>query len=273
MYFEQSAALNKTASVQIQAALREIGIDVSLHSQLSSVIYGGYGANGTLARGKYDIALYNWIAGIDPDRLDAFRAGIRKRYTDEQILAELKACAERLGRSPTMREFSADSKTTVHPQTVIEHFGSWNRAKRRAGLVPRRFAQFGVVPGSLALVTAILVLFGVKVSAKIIGVFPSTRPFRIRVREAWYTTMMMSTGLTFGTISALFGLSNGLITQTQYPVLVTVVIGSAVVPTLLAQSFFRPATARPYAEEVATALEPVPAQPAQPAQIRARASD
>src|ERR687888_2207960 len=77
---------------------------------------------------------------IDEKALAEFQAGIRKRYTDDQILAELKACAERLGRSPTMREFSADDETTVHPQTVIEHFGSWNRAKRLAGLVPRRFA-------------------------------------------------------------------------------------------------------------------------------------
>jgi len=70
----------------------------------------------------------------------AFRSGLRRRYTDEQILAELSASAERLGRSPTMREFAADPKTSVHPQTVIEHFGSWNEAKRKAGLVPRRFA-------------------------------------------------------------------------------------------------------------------------------------
>jgi hypothetical protein len=77
---------------------------------------------------------------VDPARLAAFQAGIRKRYSDEQILAELRACAERLGKSPTMREFAADEGTTVHPQTVIEHFGSWNVAKRAAGLVPRRFA-------------------------------------------------------------------------------------------------------------------------------------
>jgi Homing endonuclease associated repeat len=77
---------------------------------------------------------------IDPEALAEFRAGLRKRYSDEQILAELKACADRLGRSPTMREFAADPETTVHPQTVIEHFGSWNTAKREAGLVPRRFA-------------------------------------------------------------------------------------------------------------------------------------
>src|ERR687893_701982 len=76
---------------------------------------------------------------IDEAQLAAFRAGLRRRYTDEEILAELRASAERLGRSPTMREFADDEDTRVHPQTVIEHFGSWNAAKRRAGLVPRRF--------------------------------------------------------------------------------------------------------------------------------------
>ena len=84
--------------------------------------------------------MYRAVADIDRQALAEFQAGIRKRYTDEQILGELTQCAERLGRSPTMREFSSDAKTTVHPQTVIEHFGSWNRAKRKAGLVPRRFA-------------------------------------------------------------------------------------------------------------------------------------
>src|SRR6184192_4484126 len=83
---------------------------------------------------------YRALAGIDREALAAFQAGIRKRYSDEQILEELAASAKRLGRSPTMREFAADPKTSVHPQTVIEHFGSWNRAKRKAGLVPRRFA-------------------------------------------------------------------------------------------------------------------------------------
>src|SRR5881275_670789 len=84
--------------------------------------------------------VYRAVANIDRQALAEFQAGIRKRYTDEQILGELRSSAERLGRSPTMREFAADKQTTVHPQTVIEHFGSWNRAKRQAGLVPRRFA-------------------------------------------------------------------------------------------------------------------------------------
>jgi len=79
------------------------------------------------------------VAGIDEAALAEFRAGIRRRYTDEQILEQLRASAERLGRSPTMREFAADSEADVHPQTVIEHFGTWNAAKRAAGLTPRRF--------------------------------------------------------------------------------------------------------------------------------------
>ncbi len=83
---------------------------------------------------------YRAIAAIDPGELASFQAGIRKRYSNEQILAELRACAERVGRSPTMKAFAADPETAVHPQTVVEHFGSWNAAQRAAGLVPRRFA-------------------------------------------------------------------------------------------------------------------------------------
>jgi hypothetical protein len=80
------------------------------------------------------------VTTIDPQALASFQASIRKRYSNELILSELRTCAERLGRSPTMREFASDEQTTIHPQTVIEHFGSWNAAKREAGLVPRRFA-------------------------------------------------------------------------------------------------------------------------------------
>ena len=76
---------------------------------------------------------------IDEAELAAFRAGLRRRYSDEEILAELRAAAERSGRSPTMREFARDPEARVHPQTVIEHFGTWNAAKRAAGLFPRRF--------------------------------------------------------------------------------------------------------------------------------------
>jgi hypothetical protein len=76
---------------------------------------------------------------IDEAELAAFRAGLRRRYTDDEILEQLRQAAARSGRSPTMREFAQDPEAGVHPQTVIEHFGTWNAAKRAAGLYPRRF--------------------------------------------------------------------------------------------------------------------------------------
>ena len=89
------------------------------------------------------------LAGIDEEALASFRAGLRRRYTDRQILAELQASARRLGRSPTMREFDADPATAVHSQTVVDRFGSWNAAKREAGLVPRRFTTRADLLGPL----------------------------------------------------------------------------------------------------------------------------
>ncbi|MEI8104951.1 MAG: hypothetical protein WCH31_03790 [Actinomycetes bacterium] len=80
------------------------------------------------------------VTAIDPAELASFQAAMRRRYSDTEILAELRASAARLRRSPTMKEFEADPGTRLHPQTVIEHFGTWNAAKRAAGLVPRRHA-------------------------------------------------------------------------------------------------------------------------------------
>jgi Homing endonuclease associated repeat len=67
-------------------------------------------------------------------------SGRPRRYSDAELLLELRTCAARLGRSPTMREFRTDPSARAHPQTVVVHFGSWNGAKRLAGLAPRRFA-------------------------------------------------------------------------------------------------------------------------------------
>jgi Kef-type K+ transport system membrane component KefB len=75
---------------------------------------------------------------------------------------------------------------------------------------------------------------------KIVGVFPLARLHYMKVKEASYTTLLMATGLTFGTISSLYGLQNGIINQNQYTILVSVVILSAFVPTLIAQKFFQP---------------------------------
>lgn len=86
----------------------------------------------------------------------------------------------------------------------------------------------------------IAVFLALKMATKFIGIVPLTRAFRFDRRDGMYTTLMMSTGLTFGTISALFGLTKGIIDQSQYTILVAAVIGSAVVPTLIAQRWFQP---------------------------------
>jgi Kef-type K+ transport system membrane component KefB len=90
-------------------------------------------------------------------------------------------------------------------------------------------------------ISIIAFLLALKIVSKFIGVWPLARFSMMRVKEANYTTLLMATGLTFGTISALFGLNNKIIDQTQYTILVTVVILSAVIPTLIAQRFFQPA--------------------------------
>jgi len=86
----------------------------------------------------------------------------------------------------------------------------------------------------------VVILLLVKIAAKTVGVWPLARMFGMEKRESNYTTLLMSTGLTFGTISALFGLTHELIDKDQYSVLVTVVIASAIVPTMIAQTWFKP---------------------------------
>ncbi len=102
----------------------------------------------------------------------------------------------------------------------------------------------------------VVVLLAVKMATKVVGVWPLTRLFGFGLREGNYTTLLMSTGLTFGTISALFGLNNGYINQYQYSILVTVVIGSAIVPTMIAQAFFMPQIEPPV--EFTVGLPPTP---------------
>src|SRR6266571_144442 len=99
---------------------------------------------------------------------------------------------------------------------------------------------FVSLPALSAAMGVIAVLLLLKMATKFIGVWPLSRAFYMRSGEATYTALLMSTGLTFGTISALFGLQNKIISQEQYSVLVTVVILSAFVPTLIAQKFFQP---------------------------------
>jgi Kef-type K+ transport system membrane component KefB len=103
-----------------------------------------------------------------------------------------------------------------------------------------RAGSFISLPALAAAPTAFLVMLLAKVAAKIAGVYPVTQAFRAPAKEGMYTTLLMSTGLTFGTISSLFGLSHGIVSQAQYSALVAAVIASAVVPTLIANAWFMP---------------------------------
>jgi Kef-type K+ transport system membrane component KefB len=107
--------------------------------------------------------------------------------------------------------------------------------------------DFPAIVGSAGL---IVVLLAIKMATKFIGILPLTRAFRFDPREGMYTTLLMSTGLTFGSISALFGLTNHIIDRSQYTVLVTAVIGSAIVPTLIAQRWFQPSFPPPEAAPI-----------------------
>jgi Kef-type K+ transport system membrane component KefB len=110
-------------------------------------------------------------------------------------------------------------------------------------LTPFYFLKAGSLVEAHAVKTAlglIVTFLVIKMATKFLGILPLTRYHRFDRREGMYTTLLMSTGLTFGSISALFGLTNHIIDQTQYTILVTAVIGSAVVPTLIAQRWFQP---------------------------------
>jgi Kef-type K+ transport system membrane component KefB len=112
-------------------------------------------------------------------------------------------------------------------------------------LTPFFFLRAGTLISASALITGagvIGALFAVKMVTKFLGVWPTSTYFRLPKRERAYTTLLMATGLTFGSIAALFGLTHNLINEAQYTELVTVVILSAFVPTLIAQMFFRPTT-------------------------------
>src|SRR6516164_6426344 len=121
-----------------------------------------------------------------------------------------------------------------------------------------RAGSFVSVPALIAAPVAFLVMLAVKLLTKVVGVYPITRSFGSPHREGMYTTLMMSTGLTFGTISSLFGLSHGIISQAQYSALVAAVIGSAVVPTLIANAFFLPRHLLPDAEREERSTPAVP---------------
>jgi len=129
-----------------------------------------------------------------------------------------------------------------------------------AFLTPFFFLRAGTYISASALIASagvIVALLTVKLAAKGAGVWPVATVFRIPRRERIYTTLLMATGLTFGTISALYGYTHHLISKTQYTVLVTVVVLSAFVPTIIAQQLFQPRVADTDEEEALGAEDAV----------------
>jgi len=121
-----------------------------------------------------------------------------------------------------------------------------------------RAGSFVSIPALVAAPAAFVFFLVVKIATKIVGVYPVTKSHGSPNKEAMYTTLLMSTGLTFGTISSLFGLSHGVIDQGQYSALVAAVIGSAVIPTIIANAFYLPHHLLPKGEPESASPTPVP---------------
>jgi Kef-type K+ transport system membrane component KefB len=158
------------------------------------------------------------------------------------VLLALGALASAAGSEAVLPAYVAGlvvAGTFLHDRVVMDRM----RSIAFALLTPFFFLRAGLLISAPALVSGagvIVLLLLVKLAAKGIGVWPMAAAFSIPLRERNYTTLLMSTGLTFGSISALYGLTHHLISQAQYSVLVTVVILSAFVPTLIAQRLFQP---------------------------------
>ena len=125
-----------------------------------------------------------------------------------------------------------------------DHF--WVRRMRTLTigfLTPFYFLRAGSLVSLPAIITAptiFLIFLGGKVISKVFGLYPVVGVYRKEKNERWYYTLLMSTGLTFGTISALYGLTHGIVTRDQYSFLVATVIASAVIPTMIANFAFLP---------------------------------
>jgi Kef-type K+ transport system membrane component KefB len=158
------------------------------------------------------------------------------------VLLGLGALATRAGSEAVLPAYVAGLVVAgifMHDRVLMDRL----RAIAFAVLTPFFFLRAGALISFPALAKGagvIIALLLLKLAAKAIGVWPTAAAFRIPGRERTYLTLLMSTGLTFGSIAALFGLTHGLIDQRQYSELVTVVILSAFVPTIVAQQLFQP---------------------------------
>ena len=166
---------------------------------------------------------------IEPEIKGAFGALLVLMYFAEKAQSHAVLPAFILGLA--VAHIMAKHKVQQHRFRVVAF----------ALLTPFFFIKSGMnisLRAVLANAVVMLLLLAVKQGTKLAGVYPFAR--RYVPRDAAYTTLLMSTGLTFGTISSLFGLNAGIIDRAQFSVLITAVILSAIVPTMIAQRFFDP---------------------------------
>jgi Kef-type K+ transport system membrane component KefB len=125
----------------------------------------------------------------------------------------------------------------------VSHRAEQNRMRvvSFAFLTPFFFLKGGMSVSTAALwanLGILAVLFAAKMVPKLVGVYPLARKYT--TPHATFTTLLMSTGLTFGTITSLYGLNAHIIDRTQFSLLISVVVLSAIVPTAIAQRFYQP---------------------------------
>jgi Kef-type K+ transport system membrane component KefB len=116
-----------------------------------------------------------------------------------------------------------------------------------------RAGYFVSLPAVLAAPVGVMIFLAAEIASKVASVYPVARRFDSPHQDAMYTTLLMASGLTFGTISALFGLSNKIIDEAQYSTLVAAIIGTAIIPTLIANRYFLPRHHLPQDEDVSPA--------------------
>jgi len=141
---------------------------------------------------------------------------------------------------------------------MSSHYAAHRQEQERLRVVAFAFlTPFFFLKGGMNVSTGALwanlgvlaLLFAGKMVPKLVGVYPLAR--RYTAPHATFTTLLMSTGLTFGTITSLYGLTSGVIDKTQFSLLIAVVVLSAIVPTAIAQRFFSPRTTQHHGEDVA----------------------
>jgi Kef-type K+ transport system membrane component KefB len=189
-----------------------------------------------------------------------------RRYGDRVIEPEIKLVFAALflliwlgGRVNSQAALPAFILGLVMSSHYVRHRKEQERMRviAFAFLTPFFFLKGGMSVSAGALwsnLGVLALLFAAKMVPKFAGVYPLAR--RYTAPHATFTTLLMSTGLTFGTITSLYGLNAGIIDRTQFSLLIAVVVLSAIVPTTIAQRFFQPRSAPERLEPLAAMVRP-----------------